>query len=343
MTTILESPSNHAPGGPGGHGGASPSEDERIALLRRTVLFHELTPAQLQPVAAATQVVTFKAGDYLMRQGDPGDSVFIISSGRVEILADDPDRSDDPGASVVISSLSSGDTVGELALLDGRPRSASCVALGQTRCLRLERHAFLEAARRHWSLSRALFAVLADRLRYADARMAEHAHDPLTGLHNRRSLVEIYERERARAERVAREHAQRGGTGAPHNNRLALLFVDVNQFKTINDTYGHLVGDEVLCAVARTLRHAVRASDLVARYGGDEFVVLMPESSKAGAEHVCTRMRLLFQEMTGPHAQPVPYTVSVGLAVSDAFHPPALEELMAAADAAMYRDKEKQR
>jgi diguanylate cyclase (GGDEF)-like protein len=337
MTTTLPGPSKHALRAP------EPTEEERIALLRRTVLFHELTPAQLQPIAAATQIVAFKAGDFLMRQGDPGDSIFIISSGRVEILAGDPDRADDPGASVVISSLASGDTVGELALLDGKPRSASCVALGPTRCLKLDRHAFLDAARRHWSLSRALFAVLADRIRYADQRMAEHAHDPLTGLYNRRALVEMYDRERSRAERVAREHAARGGTGAPHNNRLALLFIDVNRFKTINDTYGHLVGDEVLCAVARTLQHTVRASDLVARYGGDEFVVLMPESSKAGAEHVCNRMRLLFQEMTGSHAQPVPYTVSVGLAVSDAFHPPALEELLATADAAMYREKETRR
>lgn len=340
--TVLTAPSHGRKGANGLHGHA-PSEEERIALLRRTVLFHELTPAQLQPIAAATQVVSFKAGDYLMRQGEPGDCIFILSSGRVEILAGDPDRSDDPGASVVLSSLAGGDTVGELALLDGKPRSASCVALAPTRCLKLDRHAFLEAARRHWSLSRALFAVLADRIRYADARMAEHAHDPLTGLYNRRALLEMYERERSRAERVAREHAQRGGTGAPHNNRLAVLFVDVNKFKTVNDTYGHLVGDQVLCAVARTLQHTVRASDVVARYGGDEFVVLMPESSKAGAEHVAHRMRLLFQEMTGPHAQPVPYTVSVGLAVSDAFHPPALDELLAIADKAMYKDKQKQR
>ena len=319
------------------------STDERVSLLRRTILFHELTPVQLQPIAASTQVVAFAAGDFLMRQGDPGDSIFIISSGRIEVLAGDAAHLDDPAASIVISSLSTGDTVGELALLDGKPRSASCVALAPTTCLKLERHAFLEAARRHWPLARALFAVLADRLRYADARMAEHARDPLTGIYNRKALLEMYERERSRAERVAREHAERGGLGAPHNNRLAIIFADVDKFKTINDTYGHLVGDEVLCNVAKTLQQTVRLSDVVARFGGDEFVVLMPESTKAGAEHVAKRMKLIFQEMTGPLAHPVPYTVSVGVAVSDAFHPPPLAELMAEADAAMYRQKSKQR
>ena len=300
---------------------------ERLTQLSQVPLFRGLTPEQLTPLAEVAVQTTYRPGEAIMRQGDPGESVYVITGGKVEVLA----RSEqDPGArEAVVAWLVSGDAVGELSLLDEQPRSASCVAIEETTCLRLERKDFITAMQRHWPLSEALLKVLANRLRLADKLLAENARDPLTGLNNRRALAEIYERERVRWQHAAR----RGGDS--EKQPLAVLFADIDDFKTINDTHGHMVGDDVLRSVALTLTAVSRASDVVARFGGDEFVMLLPEAGRQGAERVADRVReLLGRDGSGP----VPFTVSIGTAVLDG-KTVTLEQLLERADKAMYEDK----
>lgn len=309
---------------------------EIAAVLRTVPLFAGLGTEEIAMLAVACRRASFAPGDVLVGQDEEGDSVFIILEGRAEVRM----RAMDNGAAseTVVSWLRAGDTVGELSLLDGRPRSATCVALAQTECFRLDREAFLEAARRNWSLTLGLFGILSDRIRHADSLLAEHARDPLTKVNNRRSLVELYEREAARAQRVARQLG--GGVTDSPSNALALIFVDVDKFKTINDTYGHSVGDDVLRSVARSLVSAGRSTDFVARYGGDEFVMLLPDGGLAGAQLVMSRIRdSLHRNPPGP----VPFTVSVGAAIIDPHTPQSFVEVMARADAEMYLDKARTR
>ena len=112
-------------------------------------------------------------------------------------------------------------------------------------------------------------------------------HDPLTGVFNRRLLARVLPREARRGER--------------YGHPVAFLMLDIDRFKAINDTYGHRVGDETLCLVARTLTCAVRETDLVIRYGGDEFLVVMPETD-GEAVAVADRIRDAFE---GVHVQGV--------------------------------------
>ena len=320
--------------------GAGRSEDERLELLSHVPLFSGLGEEALRPLAAASSVVRFRPGELVVRQGEPGDSIFAIVRGRVEVrVASDhaegataatgaTGRAGDVHTDVVVSWLTPGDTVGELALLDGQPRSASCVALTPTTCLRLDRDAFRAALQRHWSLADALLQVCAQRLRTADAVIAAQAHDALTGVNNRKTLEDLYRREASRARRAR----QRDAALRP----LGVLFADVDRFKTINDTHGHHVGDEVLRSVAATLTRAGRDTDLVGRYGGDEFVMLLPEAGTEGTEVVAGRIRaVLDTEPPGP----VPFTLSLGMAVVDPKQPPPLEAILAQADRAMYADK----
>ena len=300
---------------------------DRLKQLSQVGLFRGLSHEQLMPLAEVAVLTTYRPGEAIMRQGDPGESVYVITTGKVEVLA----RSEeDPTArEAVVAWLVSGDTVGELSLLDEQPRSASCVAIEETTCLRLERKHFLDAMQRHWPLSEALLKILANRLRLADKLLAENARDPLTGLNNRRSLAEIYERERVRWQHAAR----RGGDS--DKPPLAVLFADIDNFKAINDTFGHLVGDDVLRSVALTLTAVSRATDVVARFGGDEFVMLLPEAGLQGAERVADRVR----ELLGPNGPgPVPFSVSIGTAVLDG-KTVTLEQLLERADKAMYEDK----
>jgi diguanylate cyclase (GGDEF)-like protein len=308
----------------------SVSVEQRLEYLTHLAMFREMSAAELAPLAAACRVVTFRAGEEIVRQGDPGDSVYVILDGRVEVLAH-LDRNGVQTESVV-SWLVAGDALGELSLLDGQPRSATCVAMTNTTCLCLDREEFLGAAQRHWVLAHALLAVVAERLRSADRRLAEHATDPLTGVNNRRALLDLYDREASRAQRAARQ----GGAGAMQ--ALGLLFCDVNRFKQVNDTYGHQVGDDVLRAVAQVLISASRTTDFVARIGGDEFVVLLPDAGQTGLDVVAKRIR---ETVRDAPPGPVPFSVSVGGALVDPRQPEKFDDLMAAADAAMYVEKER--
>lgn len=153
--------------------------------------------------------------------------------------------------------------------------------------------------------------------------------DGLTNIPNRRRLDEV----------LARQWALAGRKGLP----LALLFVDIDHFKNYNDTRGHLAGDDCLRRVARLLFATVhRPCDLVARFGGEEFVALLPETDVAGARHVAERMRHGVEALMIPHgASPVaPHvTVSVGGCVCRECHRFLPESLLACADEALYAAK----
>ena len=160
---------------------------------------------------------------------------------------------------------------------------------------------------------------------YEDARRLATT-DMLTGLLNRRAFLDAIERERARSDR--------------HAFPLSILLLDVDHFKRINDERGHAAGDVVLQGVARILAGVARKSDFVARWGGEEFVVALPQTSEAGARIAGERVRRAVAAET--HAvsdggEPVRVTVSVGVASSDA--PWAIEALVGSADAAMYAAK----
>lgn len=162
----------------------------------------------------------------------------------------------------------------------------------------------------------------------AHERVSEQAvTDELTGLANSRAFRESIEREAARAERFRHE--------------LSLVMLDLDDFKQVNDTHGHLQGDEVLRAVGRILDAESRGIDEAARYGGEEFVVALPETEIEGALEVAERIRARIE------AEPVPMldgkgdlriTASIGAAsFPAAAH--SVRELIAAADEALYRAK----
>jgi len=145
--------------------------------------------------------------------------------------------------------------------------------------------------------------------------------DPLTGLPNRRHCDDILA----------------GGAWLSSRVRSALV-IDLDHFKAINDTKGHLVGDEVLREVGRRLRGVVRQADLVARWGGEEFCVLTLEGS-AGAENLAERLRVAIAAAPCPtSAGSIPVTASVGFAAVGAGIA-AANDLLAAADEAMYAAK----
>lgn len=120
---------------------------------------------------------------------------------------------------------------------------------------------------------------------------------------------------------------------------LAVLIADIDHFKRVNDRYGHLVGDQVLIGVAKTLRNQVRADDLVGRFGGEEFVALLPRTDRLEAHRVAERLRVRVSRMVVPGGDAaIRVTISIGVALLGE-HGNGLNELLRAADGGLYRAK----
>ena len=149
--------------------------------------------------------------------------------------------------------------------------------------------------------------------------------DALTGVGNRRALHDALRRELARARRARRP--------------LAILLIDIDDFKAINDRFGHTRGDEALQMLARCMRCATRAGDLVARIGGDEFALMLPETTVREARAIGERIRA---ELARSDKAGLKIRVSLGLALAYASSVSA-SELLTTADRGLYRDKQARR
>ena len=252
---------------------------------------------------------------------------------------------------------SGGVPIGTLCLTDPEPRPA----FGEAERLRLQaftalvtdelelRRSVQMLAQTKAELGRAHIALATEMARLQEVTQALHraneqlqhdaTHDALTGLPNRAYFLE----------RLGAAH--RGQPPHP----FALLFLDFDGFKRVNDTYGHTTGDALLVALARRLRDALKKDDLLARFGGDEFSVLLPCTDRGGALAAAERLRESFacplelsSQETGNRETSNQETrrtlqlgVSIGVAVSEPPHPVLLEQLLQNADRAMYCAKKR--
>lgn len=170
--------------------------------------------------------------------------------------------------------------------------------------------------------------ALTDSNRQLEQQRAEletlATRDPLTGLFNRREFVRQAEQELARAQR--------------QGSALSLLMVDLDHFKSINDRFGHPTGDEVLRHVAQLMTRTVRKTDRVARFGGEEFVLMLPDTPEADALHLANKLRQTLAD-TPIASLGIPVTASIGLASMPAGALLTLNALLQHTDQAMYQAK----
>ena len=148
--------------------------------------------------------------------------------------------------------------------------------------------------------------------------------DGLTGVYNRRYFLALAEAEWNRSRRYHRP--------------LALLMIDIDHFKAVNDRYGHDVGDQVIAGVAKICMDGKRHSDVVGRMGGEEFAVLLPETSSAEAAVVAERLRIAVSMLVLPIGDPTP-SVSISVGVSDARDASQIADFLKQADLALYEAK----
>lgn len=269
------------------------------------------------------------------RRLEPFFELFRVESGKEAV---EMARTHHPDAVVLQTALPGLDGVGALVQLQGSPKTEAIPVLlvadpyddaDAVRCLELGGADYVS---RHVS-ARELVARVEKAVREGRAHreLSEQARtDALTGLANFRALISRMSEEFNRALRY----------GYP----LSVVMIDLDHLKQVNDRFGHHVGNRAIVAVTRTLRASLRQTDFAARYGGDEFVVLLPHQSPAEAAVMVERLRRALAEAEleadDPAAREVRLTVSAGVSgqlPEDA--PPSFEGLLQMADAALYQAK----
>lgn len=308
------------------------------SFLAKVGIFSLLAETEAEGLLGFLEPVELADGQVLFREGDEGKHLYIIRSGTVGIGIALPD-----GTEHQVARFCAGDFFGEMSIFDNAPRSATCRAVGATSLWSLSKDAFARIVssrpRIAYKLMYRMLNIATQRLRGTGTFVSEMVlwgenarrraiTDELTGVYNRRFLEDSLDG-------YVAEAAEKG---AP----LSLAMTDLDYFRKINEAYGHAKADEAIQEASKIYRSLLRPTDIVARYGGDEFVLIFPGTPAPKAlelaSALCRAVAELptFRGLGGPITQ---VTVSMGVAAFPE-HARDLAGLKAAADAALYKAKE---
>jgi diguanylate cyclase (GGDEF)-like protein len=239
-------------------------------------------------------------------------------------------------ASLEHVSLFPGECVGEISLVDGKNPSALVVASKPTRVLAVPHDTVWSMVDQSHEVARNLLAIVAGRMRndnsalvtsHSKRKLYEHQAtvDALTGVHNRRWMNEAFSRV---LHRCVLDHVE-----------CAIIVIDIDHFKRVNDSYGHLVGDVALKALAGIMEIHLRPHDLLVRYGGEEFAILLPDTGIETAKSIAERLRISVAT-NEIHSGDLVFKITISIGIALATQEGKLEDFFAEADRALYRAKE---
>jgi len=307
-------------------------------FLHGIKVFSGLEPGEIDVLSGYLTSVKLKRGDILFREGEPGNDLYIIKSGAVSVGILLPD-----GSEHEIARFALGDFFGEMSIFDNAERSATCRALEKAVLYSLSKKAFSGLINERPSVAmklmyemlkvttqrlRSTSELVTDMVQWGESASKRAVTDELTGAYNRRFLEDSLGGYVVEAGEKGRE--------------LSLAMVDLDHFRQINEAYGQGTGDKVIHDAAEVFKRLLRPRDILARYGGDEFVIVFPETDISDAEQVASSICHevaglgLLRDVQGPVTT---VTASMGLATYPR-HARDLDGLRQAADAALYRAKE---
>lgn len=306
------------------------NSDYKRSLLQGLELFRGVNADDVQDLLQNCSRRDIGEGELLLSPGEKNEHVFVVLSGSLNIHVGSADAP-------VLAIMEAGACVGEMSIIEDRDPSAYVIGAEETHLLVIHQIVLWDMVDASHDFAKNLLVVLSERVRSHNRAIAEsygelkkferHARtDALTGLSNRHTMEESFLREINRCVKDERP--------------ISLIMVDVDNFREFNDKFGHIAGDRVLSAVAAILQRQFRPRDLLVRYGGDEFAVMLPEVDVDLAMTIAERVRQAVSgdtEDTEDSLIQIPINISMG--VAELQKNSTLQTLLREADAALYRAK----
>ena len=306
------------------------NSDYKRSLLDSLELFRGVLPDDVNELLQRCERRDLAKGEVLLSPGAKNEHVFIVLSGSLNIHVGSVDTP-------VLATMDVGACVGEMSIIEDRDPSAFVIGAEKSHLLLIHQTTLWEMVDASHDFAKNLLVVLSERVRshnrvIADSfgemkKFEKHATtDALTGLANRHTLQETFPTEIQRC--------------VENEKPVAMMMIDVDNFKQFNDMFGHIAGDRALSAVSKILRSQFRPRDILVRYGGDEFAVLLPGSSKEQAMVIGERVRMAVSGSTGDGSDSlIQIPVKISMGVAELNPRGSLDTLTRDADAALYRAK----
>ena len=304
---------------------------EALNILRASSLLRGLSPDVAQTMLDRFPVRRLQSGEPLLSPEQPNQFLYCVLDGDLHVLVGTA------GAAATVP-VKPGQCVGEVSIIDGGRVTAPVVAADNAAVLAIDVDAFWRLTETYPLIARNMLGILAERMRNTNEALVVSLHlqqayerwaflDPLTAVYNRRWLDQNLPRHLDRARR----------DGLP----FTLAVFDIDHFKRYNDTHGHPAGDAALRATVHAVQGRMRTADRLARIGGEEFCILLPDTDSKGARVAADRLVKAVAENAVEDSKGAPLpsvTISLGLAeITGGMDATAL---LAAADAALYRAKQ---
>lgn len=299
------------------------------AQLQHARLFQGVRFDQLAAELSESRLCTVDESQVLLDPKHLNTEIFIVLEGELMVCLE-------PRLGNPLVRLGPGACVGELSIIDTSPPSAYVIASIATRLLAISKAVLWRMLASQQVMALNLLHILTQRIRENNVLLLGSMElqrqyrnkaetDTLTGLHNRVWFEEVFPKQLELCERTGQF--------------ASILMLDIDHFKLINDQYGHPVGDEALRHLGRLLRHNLRATDLCARYGGEEMIVLMPGADLTHALHTAERLRQSIADARLVLADGVSLQMHVSGGLAQWIAGTRLIDVIRSADHALYRAK----